>query len=89
MQISRLFGIVHLLTGRKCVTAKELAARFEVSVRTIYRDVEALSAAGIPVYTTQAQTTGSNAGARAEREGKAKAAAFAAALVVCFIQAEG
>ena len=58
MKISRLFGIVHLLIEKKCVTAKELAARFEVSVRTIYRDVEVLSEAGIPVYATQGKAGG-------------------------------
>ena len=58
MQVSRLFGIVHLLIEKKCVAAKDLAARFEVSIRTIYRDVEALSAAGIPVYATQGRGGG-------------------------------
>lgn len=53
MQISRLFEIVYILLHRRRVTAKELAERFEVSVRTIYRDIEALSAAGVPVYATQ------------------------------------
>ncbi|MDL2318265.1 YafY family transcriptional regulator [Eubacteriales bacterium OttesenSCG-928-A19] len=53
MQISRLFSIVYILLGRRHVTARELAERFEVSVRTIYRDVEALSQAGVPVYATQ------------------------------------
>ncbi len=38
-----------LLLSRECVSAPELAARFEVSVRTIYRDIEALCEAGIPV----------------------------------------
>lgn len=50
MQINRLFEIVYILLNKKQVTAKELAKRFEVSVRTIYRDIETLSAAGIPVY---------------------------------------
>ena len=53
MQISRLFEIVYILLGRRHVTARELAERFEVSVRTIYRDIEALSQAGVPVYATQ------------------------------------
>lgn len=53
MQISRLFGIVYLLLNRHHITAKELAERFEVSIRTIYRDIDALSQAGVPVYATQ------------------------------------
>lgn len=51
MQLSRLFEIVYILLGRRHVTAKELADRFEVSTRTIYRDIEALSLAGVPVYS--------------------------------------
>jgi predicted DNA-binding transcriptional regulator YafY len=45
-----MLEIVYLLLGGKALTAGALAERFEVSARTIYRDVEALSAAGIPVY---------------------------------------
>ena len=40
------------------VTAGELAARFEVSTRTIYRDIEALSIAGIPVYCKKGKNGG-------------------------------
>lgn len=58
MQIGRLFEIVYLLLERENVTAKELAERFEVSERTIYRDVDALSAAGIPVYTAKGKGGG-------------------------------
>ena len=50
MQINRLFGIVYILLDKKSVTSKELAERFEVSSRTIYRDIETLSSAGIPIY---------------------------------------
>lgn len=50
MQKNRLFEIVYLLLAKKSVTASELAKHFEVSVRTIYRDIEALSGAGIPIY---------------------------------------
>lgn len=53
MQINRLFEIVYLLLEKEQMTAKELAERFEVSTRTIYRDVEILSGAGIPVYMTK------------------------------------
>lgn len=53
MQMNRLFEIVYLLLERKSVTAKELAERFEVSTRTIYRDIDTLSASGIPVYASR------------------------------------
>jgi len=58
MQINRLFEIVYLLLSKKQVTSNELAAHFEVSKRTILRDIDALSAAGIPVYTTQGKGGG-------------------------------
>ena len=51
MQINRLLEIVYVLLRQKTVTARELAERFQVSQRTIYRDVDTLSLAGIPVYT--------------------------------------
>lgn len=56
--LNRLLGIVYLLLNKKTVTAKELAERFEVSVRTIYRDVENLSMAGIPIYTRKGKNGG-------------------------------
>ncbi|MDE6313970.1 MAG: YafY family transcriptional regulator [Lachnospiraceae bacterium] len=58
MQIHRLFEIVYILLDKKIVTAKELAEYFEVSARTIYRDVETLSAAGIPIYMNQGKGGG-------------------------------
>lgn len=58
MQISRLFQIVYILLDRKTITAKELADRFEVSVRTIYRDINTLGTAGIPIYTSQGRGGG-------------------------------
>jgi predicted DNA-binding transcriptional regulator YafY len=58
MQINRLFEIVILLLDKKTVTAAELARHFGVSQRTIYRDVEALSQAGIPVYASQGKNGG-------------------------------
>jgi predicted DNA-binding transcriptional regulator YafY len=50
MRASRLLSILLLLQTRGGLTAAELARELEVSVRTIHRDVEALGAAGIPVY---------------------------------------
>ena len=41
--LNRLLSIIYILMSKETVTAKELAERFEVSVRTIYRDVENLS----------------------------------------------
>lgn len=58
MQINRLFEIVYLLLDKKSTTAKELAEHFEVSTRTILRDIEALTIAGIPIYTTQGKGGG-------------------------------
>ena len=50
MQESRLFRIVYYLLKKGKATAPELAKKFEVSVRTIYRDIDAISASGIPIY---------------------------------------
>lgn len=58
MQINRLFEIIYLLLDRGSVTSAELAERFEVSTRTIYRDVELLSGAGIPVYANRGRNGG-------------------------------
>ena len=56
--LNRMLGMIYLLMNKGTVTAGELAERFEVSVRTIYRDVEALSMAGIPVYAKKGKNGG-------------------------------
>jgi predicted DNA-binding transcriptional regulator YafY len=58
MQIHRLFEIVYLLIERKTMTARELAEHFEVSTRTVLRDVEVLSGAGIPLYSSRGRGGG-------------------------------
>src|SRR5579859_4325890 len=50
MRADRLLAILLTLQVQHCITARELAQRLEVSERTIYRDMEALSTAGIPVF---------------------------------------
>ena len=62
MQLNRLLEMIYLLLERECVTAKEFAEHFEISTRTVYRDVEALSQAGIPIYMVK----GSGGGIRLE-----------------------
>ncbi|MDE6056174.1 MAG: YafY family transcriptional regulator [Lachnospiraceae bacterium] len=56
--INRLLGMIYILMKQGTVTAAELAERFEVSVRTIYRDMDTLSAAGIPVYAKKGKNGG-------------------------------
>ncbi len=58
MQESRLFKIVYYLLEKGQATAPELAEKFEVSVRTIYRDIDALSGAGIPIYAEAGRNGG-------------------------------
>jgi predicted DNA-binding transcriptional regulator YafY len=58
MRASRLVSLLLLLQHRGRLTAAELAEALEVSVRTIYRDVEALGAAGVPVYTESGRNGG-------------------------------
>ncbi len=50
MRADRLLSLMMLLQTRKQMTAEELAGELEVSKRTIYRDIDALGTAGVPVY---------------------------------------
>ena len=58
MQINRLLEIVYILLEKKLITAKELSERFGVSQRTIYRDIDALCIAGIPLYSERGKGGG-------------------------------
>jgi predicted DNA-binding transcriptional regulator YafY len=58
MRAERLVALLFLLQQRQRATAAELAAALEVSERTVYRDVEALLAAGVPLWTEQGRAGG-------------------------------
>lgn len=58
MKDSRLFQILYYLLEKGSATAGELAEKMEVSPRTIYRDLDSLSAAGIPIYTEAGRNGG-------------------------------
>jgi len=58
MKNNRLFGIIYLLLSNDSMTARELAKYFEVSTRTIYRDIETLSELNIPIYMSKGKNGG-------------------------------
>ena len=49
MKVDRLVSIIMILLDKKRIGAQDLADKFEVSLRTIYRDIEAINMSGIPV----------------------------------------
>ena len=53
MKIDRLIALIMILLEREVVSAGELAERLEVSRRTIYRDIDTLTFAGLPIFTNQ------------------------------------
>jgi predicted DNA-binding transcriptional regulator YafY len=57
-RLDRALGILLLLRGGKTLSAAELSQRFEVSTRTIYRDVEMLAAVGVPIYAEMGRDGG-------------------------------
>ena len=58
VRADRLVSLALLLQARGRMSARELAGELEVSVRTIYRDISALNAAGIPVWPSLAPAAG-------------------------------
>jgi DNA topoisomerase-3 len=57
-RLDRALGILLLLRGGKAISATDLSERFEVSTRTIYRDIETLSSLGVPVYAEKGRAGG-------------------------------
>ncbi|MDI4647947.1 helix-turn-helix transcriptional regulator [Cohnella hashimotonis] len=58
MKIDRLIALILILLERDRISARELAERLEVSRRTIYRDIDTLTVAGLPIYTHEGATGG-------------------------------
>lgn len=58
MKNNRLFGIIYMLLSSETMTAKKLADYFEVSTRTIYRDIETLCELNIPIYMNKGKNGG-------------------------------
>ncbi len=68
MKIDRLLAIVFILFNRRRAAAPEPAERFGVSVRTIYRDIDTIDAAGIPIVSFQGGGFGIVESYRLERQ---------------------
>ena len=52
-RIDRLLGIITTLQSKKYITAEKIADKFQISVRTVYRDIKAIAEQGIPVSFEQ------------------------------------
>ncbi|UQZ90403.1 YafY family transcriptional regulator [Deltaproteobacteria bacterium Smac51] len=85
MKLARIVSIIMLLLQHKKITASRLAEMFEVSIRTIYRDVEAINMAGIPITTTQ----GVNGGIGIMEEYKVEKGLFTTADITSLLIALG
>src|SRR5579864_5487767 len=56
--IDRILGILLILQAQRAISARQLAAQFDVSTRTIYRDLDTLSLLGVPVYAERGRNGG-------------------------------
>jgi len=52
-RLSRLTSLLMHLQSKRLVTAPELAEKYNISVRTVYRDIRALEEAGVPIFTEE------------------------------------
>jgi predicted DNA-binding transcriptional regulator YafY len=82
MKVDRLISIILLLLERKKVSAKELSETFEVSLRTIYRDIDTINMAGIPIVST----SGVNGGFQIMEKYKVDKKVFSASDIVLLLK---
>lgn len=52
-RVSRLTAVLTLLQTKKIITATEISKKFNISIRTVYRDIKSLEQAGVPVFTEE------------------------------------
>ena len=82
MKIDRLISIILILLDRNKVSAKELADKFEVSLRTIYRDIDTINMSGIPIIST----SGINGGFQIMEQYKLDKKVFSASDIVTLLR---
>lgn len=82
MKIDRLISIILILLDRNKVSAKELADKFEVSLRTIYRDIDTINMSGIPIIST----SGINGGFKIMEQYKLDKKVFSASDIVTLLR---
>lgn len=82
MKIDRLISIILLLLERKKVSARELSKTFEVSLRTIYRDIDTINMSGIPIIST----TGANGGFQIMEKYKIDKNVFSASDIIALLR---